>query len=292
MSQQPRQLAQDARSRPEMPGDVDRKFFIGLARAFAGALIFGLPLLMTMEMWWIGFHVDPWRLMLLIVLEIPLLTALSRVIGFKQTQSWHEDLVDAFVAIAVAAVAGLVVLAILSVIRYPMAWSEVVGKVALQTFPGSIGAMLAFDQLSGEEKKQHEKRAKRDRSYPAEMFLMAIGAIFLGLNVAPTEEIVLLSYMMAPWREISLAALTLVVMHGFVYAVEFPGRPEPHPEATFWTLFLRFTVAGYALVLIIALYLLWTFGRTDGTAIEEIISACVILGFPCAIGAAAARLIL
>jgi uncharacterized membrane protein len=37
---------------------------------------------------------------------------------------------------------------------------------------------------------------------------------------------------------------------------------------------------------------LWTFGRTDGTALQEIISAVVVLGFPCAIGAAAARLIL
>lgn len=281
-----------ARSSVEISSDVDRKFFIGLARAFAGALIFGLPLLMTMEMWWIGFHIDPWRLILLIVLEIPLLTALSRVIGFKETKNWHEDLVDAFVAIAVAAVAGVLVLAIFAVVGYPMALSEVVGKVALQTFPGSIGAMLALDQLSGEEKKQNEKRAKRDRSYPIELFLMAIGAIFLGLNVAPTEEIVLLSYMMGSWREIGLAVVTLVLMHGFVYAVEFPGRPEPHPGATFWSLFLRFTVAGYALVLAIALYLLWTFGRTDGTALQEIISAAVVLGFPCAIGAAAARLIL
>jgi putative integral membrane protein (TIGR02587 family) len=292
VAEQSLQSGRTERGRAGRLSELDRKFFIGLARAFAGALIFGLPLLMTMEMWWIGFHIEPSRLALLILLEIPLLTALSRVIGFKETRSWTEDLVDAFVAIAVAALAGLAVLAIFSVVQYPMPANEIVGKMALQTFPGSIGAMLALDQLSGEEKKEHEKQPKRHPTYATEMFLMSIGALFLGLNVAPTEEIMLLSYMMGPWREVALALLTLVVMHGFVYAVEFPGRPERHPEATFLSLFLRFTVAGYGLVLIIALYLLWTFGRTDGTSLQEIVSAAVILGFPCAIGAAAARLIL
>ena len=35
-----------------------------LARAFAGAAIFGLPLLMTMEMWSLGFSLDPLKLAL------------------------------------------------------------------------------------------------------------------------------------------------------------------------------------------------------------------------------------
>jgi len=74
--------------------------------------------------------------------------------------------------------------------------------------------------------------------------------------------------------------------------VDFRGRPELPDTATFWSLFLRFTVVGYGCVLIISLYLLWSFGRTAGTSPEEILSAAVVLGFPGAIGAAAARLIL
>jgi hypothetical protein len=34
----------------------DRKFLIGLARAFAGAVLFAISLFMTMEMWWLGFY--------------------------------------------------------------------------------------------------------------------------------------------------------------------------------------------------------------------------------------------
>lgn len=45
------------------------------------------------------------------------------------------------------------------------------------------------------------------------------------------------------------------------------------------------------MVLIICLYLLWTFGRAEAS-MDEIAGACVVLGFPAALGAAASRLIL
>jgi putative integral membrane protein (TIGR02587 family) len=280
-----------ARSRPSA-AELDRRFLTGLARAFAGAIIFALPMLMTMEMWSIGFYIDPWRLVILILIQIPLLTALSHISGFKETEGWLDDLLDAFVAIAVAAIAATVILFVFSVIHFDTALEEAVGKVAIQTFPASIGAMLAHDQLSGvDDGNDKEEQGRRD-SYPAELFLMVTGALFLGLNVAPTEEMILLSYMMDPWREIALVTISLVAMHAFVYSLEFRGRPVAHPEVAFWSLFLRFTVVGYALVLVTCLYLLWTFGRTDGSGPNEIISAVVVLGFPCAIGAAAARLIL
>ena len=35
----------------------------GLARAFGGAILFCLPLLMTMEMWALGFEMDRFRLL-------------------------------------------------------------------------------------------------------------------------------------------------------------------------------------------------------------------------------------
>lgn len=271
---------------------MDREFLTGLARAFAGAIIFALPMLMTMEMWSIGIYIDPWRLIILILVQIPLLTALSHIIGFKETGGWLDDLLDAFVAFAVATIAATVVLYVFSVIDLTSP-EEVIGKIAIQTFPASIGAMLAHGQLSGgkDANNQKEQRAKHG-PYPAEMLLMATGALFLGLNVAPTEEMILLSYMMNPAREIALIAISMMAMHAFVYSLGFSGGPQPHPDVGFWSLFLRFTVAGYALVLVICLYLLWTFGRTDGSGWHEIISAVVVLGFPSSIGAAAARLIL
>ena len=174
--------------------DLDREFLKGVARAFAGAIIFGLPMLMTMEMWSIGFYIDPWRLILLILIQIPLLTALSHISGFKETDGWLDDLLDAFVAVAVAVIATTVILLTFSVVGFDTGPEEAIGKIAIQTFPASIGAMLAHGQLSGGDNDDNskEERAKHG-PYPAELLLMVTGALFLGLNVAPTEEMVLLS---------------------------------------------------------------------------------------------------
>lgn len=278
---------QDARHGADMR---DRKFFVSLARAFAGALIFALPMLMTMEMWWIGFSISEGRLIVLILLLVPLLVGLSRFGGFKPTERLVNDVVDAFVAIAVAAAMAAVILVIFGVIRIGMPAAEVIGKVALQTVPGSIGAMLARAQLGGEDRQEREQRD--NPTFGAELFQMTVGALFLGLNVAPTEEMVLLSYMMQPWQEVALALVSLALMHAFVYALEFRGGSRRQPGMAFWSIFLRYTVTGYAVVLLISLYLLWTFGQIQGTSAEEILSAAIVLGFPCAIGAAAARLIL
>lgn len=245
-------------------------------------------MLMTMELWEIGFYVHPLKLALLLLVSLPLLTGLSWISGFEPTSSLGDRIVDAFAAIFVAALMSVVILALFGVIGPDMPLREIIGKVSLQTFAGSFGAELARSQLSGGSPTAEREQ----RSYPATLLVMAAGAIFLGLNTAPTEEIILISYMMGPWREISLIVLSIALMHGFVYAVSFRGEPQRAPGATFWMLFLRYSIVGYALVLAISLYLLWTFGRTDGTGVEETVSACVVLGFPCAIGAAASRLIL
>jgi uncharacterized membrane protein len=55
---------------------------------------------------------------------------------------------------------------------------------------------------------------------------------------------------------------------------------------------LRFTAVGYAIALAISCYVLWTFGRFDGLSFSTALGVLVVLGFPAAIGAAAARLIL
>ena len=64
-------------------GATSRDYAIGLARAFGGANIFALPLLMTMEMWWLGFYLDPLRLALFLVVNFAVLVGLSRFGGFE-----------------------------------------------------------------------------------------------------------------------------------------------------------------------------------------------------------------
>jgi putative integral membrane protein (TIGR02587 family) len=268
----------------------NRLFAIGLARAFAGALIFTLPIFMTMEMWWLGFSIGNVRLVLLLLLTVPLLVGLSHYMGFEDTFGWQDDLLDAFVALAVGFAAGGATLTLFAVIDSGMSAREIIGKISIQAVPGSIGAMFAQSELHGNEQAKAQKR--RHAGYGGEIFIMAAGALFLAFNVAPTEEMILIAHQMSGWHSVILALVSLMIMHAFVYTLEFQGTAAIPPGTPFWSIFLRFTVVGYAVALLISLYMLWTFGRTEGLALYQIVAILVVLGFPAAVGAAAARLIL
>jgi putative integral membrane protein (TIGR02587 family) len=241
-------------------------------------------------MWWLGFYADPLRLALFMTLLLPLLWRLSRYGGLRHTQSGSDDLADALVAIFVAAVTSAVILSVFGVLDGAMPPGEIVGKLLLQTFCGSIGAMLAQNQFG--EKDAGDERREAEATYLDEMFLMVVGALFLSLNMAPTEEIILIAYRMSVWQEITLVLLTLALMHAFVYGLEFSGTEKPKEGEGFWSVFARFTVVGYALILVVSLYVLWTFGRIDGTSLPEVVGTIIVLSFPGALGAAVARLVL
>ena len=250
---------------------------------------------MTMEMWSLGFSMHPLRLALLLVLTIPLLVGLSHVSGFEETFEARDDIVDAFVACVVGFVVSAAALTLFGVISPGMPANEIVGKVALQAVPASMGALLAHSLLAQEQDPEDEETAKERRrpsTYFSQIFLMAAGALFLAFNLAPTEEMPLISYMMGPERVLAMVAVSLGMMHAFVYALEFTGQETLSPDTPFWSAFLRFTVVGYAVALLISAYVLWTFGRLDGTGWGEALTGVLVLGFPAAVGAAAARLIL
>ena len=102
---------------------------------------------------------------------------------------------------------------------------------------------------------------------------------------------VLISYKMSEWHAVALIILSVAVMHGFTYALAFRGS-IPLPKEGRLHAFLHDTVPGYVVALGVSLYVLWTFGQTDDASLTHIMMAVVVLGFPAAIGAAAARLIL
>lgn len=267
------------------------RFLIGLARGLAGALLFALPMFLTMEMWELGFYVDRWRLLVLLLINIPLLILLADKIGFEQTSTWREAFRDASIAYALGIICSVGILAAIGVLRTDQAASELMGMVALQTVPTSIGALLGRSQLGTREESQNRGR-QPDASYGAELFMMAVGALFLGLNVAPTEEMVLLSYKMTPWHAIVLVIASIVLMHGFVYALAFVGSHDLEAGTPAWHALVRFTFPGYLIAFAVSLYCLWTFHRLDDVSITQAAMTTVVLSFPSAIGAAAARLIL
>ena len=247
-------------------------------------------MLKTMEMWWLGFYMERFRLALFILLGIPLLVGLSYYEGFEETSNRLAELLSVFTAYAVGFAASGVLLSLFAVIGPGMSANEILGKIALQAVPASIGGMLAGSQLGDSD---HKEVRKRNTSYGGDLFLMAVGALYLCASLASTEEIVLISYQMTAIHVVVLLVFSVVVMNGFVYAGIAQGKfPVPVDHVPFWRVFVRFTLVGYGIALLISVVILWLFGRTDGLALEEVVEAAVVLGFPAAVGAGAARLLL
>lgn len=273
-----------------LQGHTNKTFSIGLARAFAGAIIFSFPMLMTMEMWSLGISIGQFRLALFMILAIPLLVGLSYFIGFEDTSSLKDDIIDAFVAYAVGFITSVGFLFLFGVLNFENSLTDIIGKVSIQAVIAAIGAMLAASEL-GIRKEDKGEQKRRNESYVGELFLMIVGAIFLAMNPAPTEEIVLISYKMSTAHILLLVLINICLMHAFVYSVGFRGQ-ESREDQSFVSIFCRYTITGYALVLLVGLYLVWTFGHTDGLSLANTVKAVVVLSFPGALGAAASRLIL
>lgn len=281
----------------------NQRFLTGLARAASGSLLFSLPMLLTMEMWSLGATADPVRMGVLHLMTLPTLFGLAKFSGFEEPIGVVGTLVDALVAYAVGWSVSVLILLVMSLINFrEMAFGEIFGVIAIQTVPASIGAVLAASQLGNRDESETSEDSNADddsdasvystKAYFRELFIMAAGALFLALNVAPTEEMVLIAYRMTAWHALVLSFASIAVMHAFVFAVKFRGQEAIPEDHSAWSVFLRFTIPGYAIALLVSLFCLWSFGSTTETGAEEVAMASAVLGLPAAVGASAARLIL
>ncbi len=258
-------------------------------RAFAGALIFCLPLLLTMEMWWLGFYLEPWRLIQLMLANGLLLFGLSKVAGFEESHSWTDDVLDAFAAYLVAALTTTIILFLVGAIRPQMTLGEVTGMIAIQSVPASFGAMIGAKLLG--EGDDIEKSERWRETYAGTLFLMLAGALFLSFTAVPTEEMILIAFQIGPWEALAIVVVSVLILHAILYWVGFRGqdrRLETGPGRAI----LGYTLPGYAIALGAACYLLWTFGRLDGLDFTHAAMVLTVVGLPAAIGVGIAQVVI
>ena len=264
------------------------RYATDLARALAGALIFAFPLIMTMEMWWIGFYIAPIRLLLFLALGLGVLVGLAYYNGFRAGGGPLDAVMGGLTAYGAGVLGSALALWLLGILTGDLGWRDAVGMVALQAVPAGIGATVARKQLGGAGDEDPEES---QAGYRGQLFLMASGALFLAFNVAPTEEMILITFAMDPTHLIGLMACSVLLLHALVYTVGFAGQERQAEGVGPWTTFLTYTLAGYGLALLLSAYVLWTFGRTDDASLSLVAMMAVVLAFPASLGAGIARLV-
>jgi putative integral membrane protein (TIGR02587 family) len=273
------------------PRSETRKIAIGYARGLMGGMLVGVPVMMTMEMWWEGFFVPAWRLVLLYCVNFVVLLILQHFSGLTHKKTAGAQARAAVVAYGIGIVASLVVLFALGVLHGDLQLRELAGKLLLQSVPMSIGASVAMSEFGEAHRVAEERRAHA--GYFGTLGMALAGAMLFGFGISGTEELLTIADQLTAFRAILLLLLSLLQVHAIVYAVDFKQRPEDAGTRKHKLEVVREGLSTYALSLAAGAYLLWTF-RTigSGLGIVPAVYAVIALGFVTSLGAAAAELLI
>ncbi len=262
-------------------------------RGIAGGLLFSLPVIYTMEMWWTGFIASPERLLAGLGATIGLLLLYNRHAGLHPSAAWREVVIDSFEELGIGLLLSLGLLWLVGQVGSDTSLSEAMGKVIIEGMAVAVGVSVGTAQLGAEETRHDEPEddSNDGASLRGMLALGLCGAFLVASNVAPTDEIVQIAAETRPARLLGIAALSLVLTTLILYFSNFRGGVSGEARGGAVGV-VRGTVMAYAVALGASAFLLWFFGRFEGATVLFMCMQTVVLGLPAALGASAGRLLL
>jgi len=260
-------------------------------RGVVGGLLFSLPLLYTMEVWWSSFTATPERLLVALAATFALLLVYNRYAGLRQDASWREVAVDSVEELGLGLMIAALMLWMIGQIGDGHASIEVLGKVVLEAMAVAVGVSVGTAQLGGGEERERGMRGDspdEQRSLRSQIALGACGAFLVASNIAPTDEVEQIAAESPPLRLMLLVLVSLALSGMTLFFSDFRAT-RPHDSRAE---VLRGTVGTYAVALVTSAALLWFFGRFDGSTFTQGAALVVVLGLPAVLGASAGRLLL
>ena len=269
-----------------------------LVRALSGGLLFGIPLLYTMEVWWVGTETEASRVFGVLLLTFLPVWFLNRTSGFRQGKD--VKLVDAFMdsieTVALGLLASAAFLALLKEVTLDTPMNEAIGKIVFEATPFGIGIALAHHFLRrgrvDDDDDGSESKAKTPlQATIADIGATLIGAIFIAFNIAPTVEVPMIASALGPYSLVVVMVVSLVVSFCIVFVAGFSDQESRQSQEGLFQRPITETVACSFLALLASGVMTWYFQRLDaGAPWQETLSHIVVLGLPASVGGAAGRL--
>ncbi|MEO6712360.1 MAG: TIGR02587 family membrane protein [Mycobacteriales bacterium] len=265
-------------------------------RAFSGALLFGIPLLYTLEVWWIASHTSPQQMAAVLAFTFVVAALLIHLAGFRDARdvSLRSTLMDAVEAVAIGMLASLLILVVVREIGPQTTRREVLGKVIYHGVTASIGVALAsqFFQGSADGAGGEESGGQSDLlGTIIDLGASAIGAVFVVSAIAPTDEVPLLAGASSPGWLLVVMATSLLASYAIVFVSGFANERKRRLQPGVLQHPVTETVAAYVVALGVCAAGLIIFQRVDPSDPMSVwLPQVVLLGLPGAIGGAAGRL--
>lgn len=271
---------------------------VDFARAASGGMLFGIPLLYTMEVWWVGSTTDPAQSLAVLAVSFTIVLVLNRTSGFRRDKDvrWSDAAIDAVEAMAVALVCVAFILIMLREVTMATPLREALGKVVYESTPFAIGIGFAHNFLRRGRAESEDGEGPKQSDGPLRATLTdagatVIGAVFIAFNIAPTDEIPMLAAAMSPAWQVGMVLTSLVVSYWIVFESGFASQEQRRNQPGILQHPVTETVVSYALALLTAAVMLWFFQQfADGAPVSAELGYVVVLGLPAAIGGAAGRL--
>ena len=287
-----------------------KREFDDLVRGVCGGFLFGIPVLYTMEVWWIGSSVSSPRLIGVLLTTLLGTYLLSSTAGFRKSQAAtrQEAFGDAVEAIALGLICAALMLTVMRQVTLETRLSEAVGKIVFESVPFSLGVALANQFLQGhnDEDASHsnspsEVPQKSERFFPennlnetiSDISATLLGSVIVAFSISPTDEVtVLVSAIHGPWL-MAIVLISLVLSYNIVFQANFTRQSQRRLQEGIFQGPLSETIFSYLLSLLAAGLMLSFFQKLDFTAPLDIaFRQILILGLPATIGGAAGRLVL
>lgn len=283
--------------------------FNDIIRGASGGFLFGIPLLYTMEVWWIGSLAKPPMMMVAIALTFIVVFLLNQTDGFRKRRhmaSAYEAAMDTVEAIAIGVICSAFMLVLLQELTPETAFKEGLGKIIFESVPFTLGVALANqflgDSRNASPKEQTDGKPNNSPYQNAPDDLQAtladiggtlIGATVIAFNIAPTDEIPMLAAAVSPPCLLTIIASSLVISYAIVFEAGFSDQRKRRQQQGIFQRPLSETTMCYLVSLLASALMLWFFQKlTFSDPWTMWLDHTLLLGLPATIGGAAGRLTL
>lgn len=273
----------------------------------SGGFLFGIPLLYTMEVWFIGSYVQPQILLSILLVTATIVLTINRVEGFRQqdSQTLVAAIAQTIETLAIGMICATLMLIILDRIDLQTSLTEALGKIVFEGVPFSLGVAFSRSLLSGEAEEDLDAKANVPKSQNqspkqnrivwsdtvADLSASLIGAIFIAFSIAPTDEVTFLAASASPLRLLVIMGTSLLISYGIVFSSNITNYQYRLQQPGLFQTPQSETIISYLASLFAGMLMLWFFQKvTFGDPWFLWLRYSIILGLPASIGGAAGRL--
>lgn len=278
-----------------------------LVRGACGGFLFGIPLLYTMEVWWIGSFVEPIWMLAAIATSFIVTFLINRTAGFRKSRGiqFGNAVMETVEAIAIGILCTVLLLILLQEITLQVPLDEALGKVVFEAIPFTLGVALANQFLSGGEpdasaspeqpgqpnQPPNANDADQLNGTLSDIGATLLGAVIIAFSIAPTDEVAMVAAAVSgPWLVMFIMA-SLLISYAVVFEADFANQPRRRQQQGIFQRPLSETVMSYLVSLLATAVMLLFFHQLSLRDPWQMwLTYTVVLGLPATVGGAAGRL--